>query len=271
MHKKITPTRHIHYWKTPTPTGSSTETLPLSKTSLYKHLRTKTIWRTQQPKYRKQYPTSAVLPKFYDFPKIHKVGIPFRPIVPSRGSITYGVTKELAYIIKPLVGQSPHHLKNIQHFVQQIQNKRLEPGEVRTSFDIKALFTSLPVDPSIHKVQQKLAQDPTLQQRTSMSIHNIVTLLEFCLKNTYFLFQGKYYEQVQGAAMGSPISPLIANLFMDEFEVKALSSFPHPPSLWLRFVYDTFVITKAEHIQLLLQHINSQDPHIQFTVEEPSQ
>ena len=71
--------------------------------------------------------------------------------------------------------------------------------------------------------------------------------------------------------MGSPISPLIANIFMEEFEVKALQSFPHPPSLWLRFVDDTFVINKAEHSQDLLQHINSQDPHIQFTVEPTQQ
>ena len=110
------------------------------------------------------------------------------PIVSSRGSITYGVAKELAYIIKPLVGQSPHYLKNIQHFVQQIHSKRLEPGEVMTSFDVKALFTSVPVDPSIHIVQQKLAQDPTLPQMSNMSIQQIVTLLVFCLKNTYFLF-----------------------------------------------------------------------------------
>ena len=100
-----------------------------------------------------------------------------------------------------------------------------------------------------------------------MSISQITSLLEFCLTHTYFLFQGKYYEQVQGAAMGSPISPLIANIFMEEFEVKALQSFPNPPSMWLRFVDDTFVISKAEHSQDLLQHINSQDPHIQFTVE----
>ena len=92
-----------------------------------------------------------------------------------------------------------------------------------------------------------------------MSIQQIVQLLEFCLTNSYFLFQGKYYEQVKGAAMGSSISPLIANLFMEEFEVKALNSCPHPPSLWLQFVDDTFVINKAEHSQPLLQQIN---PHI---------
>ena len=104
-----------------------------------------------------------------------------------------------------------------------------------------------------------------------MSIQQITTLLEFCLTNTYFLFQGKYYEQVQGAAMGSPFSPLIENLFMEEFEVKTLSTCPHPPSLWLRFVDNTFVITKAEYSQELLHHINSQDPHIQFTVEPTQQ
>ena len=185
----------------------------------------------------------------------------------SRGSITYGVAKELAYIIKPLVGQSPHHLKN----TQQLQGKQLEQGEVITSFDVKALFTSVTVAPSIQIVKQKLQQDPTLPQRTSMSIQQITTLLDFCLTNTYFLFQVTYYEQVQGAAMGSPISPLIANLFIEEFGVKPLSTCPHPPSLWLRFVDDTFVITKAEHSQELLQHINNQDPHIHFTVEPTQQ
>ena len=82
---------------------------------------------------------------------------------------------------------------------------------------------------SIQIVKQRLQQDNTLPQRTSMSISQITSLLEFCLTHIYFLFHGKYYEQVQGAAMGSPISPLIANIFMEEFEVQALNSFPHPP------------------------------------------
>ena len=222
-------------------------------------------------KYKQLYHTSAVSPKFYGLPQIHKTGTPLRPNVSSRRSITCGVAKELSHIIKTLVGQSPHHLKNTQHFIQQLQGKRLEPGGIITSYDVKALFTSVPVQPSIQIVQQRLQQDNTLPQRTSMSIAQITSLLEFCLTHTYFLFQGKYYEQVQGAAMGSPISPLIANIFMEEFEVKTLNSFPHPPYLWLRFVDDTFVINRAEHIQDLLQHINNQDPHIQFTVEPTQQ
>ena len=178
-------------------------------------------------KYKQLYSTSAVPHKFYGLPKIHKAGTPLRSIVTSRGSITYGVAKELSHIIKPLVGQSPHHLKNTQHFIQQLQGKRLETGETITSYDVKALFTSVPVQPSIQIVKQRL-QDSTLPQRTSMSIPQITSLLEFCLTCTYFLFQGKFYEQIQGAAMGSPISPLIANIFMEEFEVQALNSFLHP-------------------------------------------
>ena len=180
-------------------------------------------------KYKQLYPTSAIPPKFYGLPKIHKTGTPLRPIVSSRGSITYGVAKELSHIIKPLVGQSPHHLKNTQHFIQQIQGKSLQPGDSITSFNVKALFTSVPVQPAIQIVNNRLQQDNTLQQRTAMSIPQITSLLEFCLTQTYFLFQGKYYKQTQGAAMGSPISPIIANIFMEEFEVKALQSFPNPP------------------------------------------
>ena len=43
-------------------------------------------------------------PKFYGLFKIHKVGTPLRPIFSSRGSITYGMAKELVGIICPLVG-----------------------------------------------------------------------------------------------------------------------------------------------------------------------
>ena len=56
-----------------------------------------------------------------------------------------------------------------------------------------------------------------------MSIQQIITFLEFCLK-TYFLFQSKYYEQVNGVVIGSPISPIVANFIMEEFETMALST-----------------------------------------------
>ena len=71
--------------------------------------------------------------------------------------------------------------------------------------------------------------------------------------------------------MGSPINPFIANLFMEESEVKALSSAPSTPNLWLRFVDDTFVIQEAEDSLQFSQYINTQEQHLQFTMEEPDQ
>ena len=62
-------------------------------------------------------------------------------------------------------------------------------------------------------------------------------LLAFCLHNTYFSFQNIFYEQVEGAAMDSPLSPIVANLYMEHFEGRALRSAATPPrygtSLWM--------------------------------------
>ena len=74
------------------------------------------------------------------------------------------------------------------------------------SFDVKALFTLVLVDPAFSIVQNKLLHHPLFSHNTSISIQHIITLLEFHLKNTYFLFQCKYFEQVHSAAMGSPLA-----------------------------------------------------------------
>ena len=64
-----------------------------------------------------------------------------------------------------------------------------------------------------------------------VEVGDIILLLEFCLKNTYFSFQDQFYEQVEGAAMGSPVSPIVANLYMEYLEQKALSTAPTPQVL----------------------------------------
>ena len=61
-----------------------------------------------------------------------------------------------------------------------------------------------------------------------LSVQNIIELLGFCLHNSYFSFQNKFYKQVEGASMGSPICPIVANLYMEHFERKALRSATNP-------------------------------------------
>ena len=82
-----------------------------------------------------------------------------------------------------------------------------------------------------------------------------------------FVFQGQYYQQLEGAAMGSPLSPIVANIFMEQFEKEALETAPHPPSLWKRFVDDTFVILETQYKEEFFHHINSLDNNIKFTAE----
>ena len=123
--------------------------------------------------------------------------------------------KELAKILKPLVGKSPHHINCTQDFVEQVKHITLVPGECLSSYDVSALFTSVPIDPALKIIKDLLVKDPTFKDRTVIGIDDIILLLEFCLKNTYFSFQGQFFEQVKGAAMGSPVSPKVANLYME--------------------------------------------------------
>ena len=217
--------------------------------------------------YRRLYPTAAVPSKLYGLPKIHKPGIPLRPIVSSIGAATYNTAKELAKILKPLVGMSAHCVHNTRDFVEQIKDVRLKQGECIISYDVTALFTSMPINPVLKIIEHRLANDHGLHKRMTMSVSYIITLLQFCLNSTSFVYQGKFYQQIEGAAMGSPLSPIVANIFIEKFEEEALATAPHPPSLWKRYVDDTFVIQEEKYKNEFFQHINSLEDNIKFTAE----
>ena len=78
----------------------------------------KTEGGINEESYRKMYPTGAGIPKFYGLPKVHKAGVPLRPIVSSRGSVTYNTSKELARILKPFTGRSTFSVQNTMDFVE---------------------------------------------------------------------------------------------------------------------------------------------------------
>ena len=65
--------------------------------------------------------------------------------------------------------------------------------EILVSFDVVSLFTKVPIELAIHVAKERLQECNTLEDRTALSINEIMQLLEFCLKATYFSFRGKYY------------------------------------------------------------------------------
>ena len=131
----------------------------------------------------------------------------------------------------------------------------VESDEIVVSFDVSSPFTNIPGD------------------RTSLSPEWIADLLEMCLKSTYFSFAigGNFYEQKEGAVMGSPVSAVVANLYMELFEELALEMVPTRPRLWKRHVDDTFCILRKGSTEELLHHLNGVRPTIKFTVEQKTE
>ena len=145
----------------------------------------------------------------------------------------------------------------------------LKDSEMLVSFDVESLFTSIPVKEAISITMDSLKGDPTLVDRTSLHIADVRRMLEFCLNNAYFTFEGDLYLQTDGLTMGSPISPPVANLFMESFEQEALLTAPHPPRIWKRYVDDTFCVIDCDHLASFLTFLNNlRKDVITFTYEE---
>ena len=97
-------------------------------------------------------------------------------------------------------------------------------------FDIISLFTCIPVNENIEICLDKLYEHTKL-------VHNLKRLqlkklLNYCVKENYFSFENHYYDQTDGVAMGSPLGPILANIFMSHFEEKALNKYDGNPPLY---------------------------------------
>ena len=210
-----------------------------------------------------------IFPKLYGLPKIHKQGAPLRPIVSSIGSVTYTTSKHLSVILNCVKGKNGYAVKNSEDFAEKVRNKLIPPGYVHVSFDVKSLFTCIPVDYALRVIRKKLMSDESWKEKTELTLENVLSLLEFCLTTTYFVYDGVYYRQCFGAPMGAPISPGVADLTMEDFEEEALNNCPPDmkPTFWVRYVDDIY----SHAVELLLEdfhtHLNSQNKHIQFTKE----
>ena len=147
-------------------------------------------------------------------------------------------------------------VKNSAHFAEFIRGETPDADGVLVSFDVVSLFTKIPVDLAIKVAKERLRNDGSLGQRTSLPVEDIVDLLSYCLNTTYFVFEGTYYQQIFGTTMGSPVWAVIANLVMEDVEQRALASAPVNPSFWKRFVDDVISAVSENEIDVLLQHLD---------------
>jgi retron-type reverse transcriptase len=123
------------------------------------------------------------------------------------------------------------------------------------SFDIVSLFTKVPIRETMDLLGCHFKEDA-------------LALFRHVLTTSYFTFNGQFYGQTDGVAMGSPLSPVIANFYMVDYEKAALESAPLKPRCWFRYVDDTVIWQQGpDKLKDFLHHLNSFHQSIQFTIE----
>ena len=134
---------------------------------------------------------------------------------------------------------------NAKEFADFIISQKVASSKLIVSFDVVALFTSIPVDLAIGIVKRKLQETDDWKAHTKLTQDQILLLLSFVLKNSFFTFEGTQYHQVFGCAMGSLVSVVIAELTMKE---EALGSSPVKPRWWRRYVDDSNACLKRDEV-----------------------
>ena len=204
--------------------------------------------------------------RFYMLPKIHKKGIPGRPICSSINHPTANISKFVDEHIKKYVPQTKSYVRDTQHFISRVkQLGKIPEGALLVTLDVSSLYTNIPNQEGLLAVADHLRRDPDKQKIGPHVLH----LLKLVLHSMSFSFNGDHYLQTGGTAMGTAAAPNYANLFMDRFETKALANWPLKPLLWLRFIDDIWMVwTHGEdNLNEFITYLNSIHPTIKFTHE----
>ena len=159
------------------------------------------------------------------------------------------------------MASSKHISKNTKHLVEYMEWIVLKEDEmlVSASFDIKSLFTVIPVSVAIMICERRLRMEKLYPKRSSIDVDTIMLLVRFCLNNTSFLYGGKPYQKLHGVAMGSPMSPVIAEVLMVGLDETAIAGAGEDisPSVWKRYVEYVLSVVKRDKGHLLLDHLNN--------------
>lgn len=208
-------------------------------------------------------------PDLYSLPKIHKSNVPMRPVVSFINAPTYKLCSKLSSVLPEITNfKSEHSIKNSIDLITKIEPLHLPPSAKLVSFDVKSLFTSVPVK-ELKQILKDLVSNSSLNNQAQTEL---LSLLNICIEQNYFSFNNKFYIQKDGLPMGSPLSPWLTEVYMNHFEGRLFNSNNHLIRnivCWHRYVDDVFCIWTGSTRQLdnFLNFLNSLNPNIQFTLE----
>lgn len=211
---------------------------------------------------------------FYILPKIHKDPskwtIPYevppgRPIVSDCSSETYRTAEFLDFYLNPLSVKHSAYVKDTYHFIEIVKDLRILGDFYFFTMDVVNLYTNIPIQAgiaTIKKIFQKFP-DPKRPDR------ELLELLEINLTRNDFMFDGQFYLQIKGTAMGKKFAPAYANIFMANWEEETLSKCKKRPVYYFRYLDDIWGIWTGSELEFsdFVDTLNSHDPSIQLKFE----
>ncbi|XP_064610736.1 uncharacterized protein LOC135474961 [Liolophura sinensis] len=156
--------------------------------------------------------------------KIHKDPVKARLLICSRGTVFYNTAQYLTRLLSLWSKAADSFIKDSADFCNKIRQIN-EPCKL-VSYDVIDLFTNVPTSQALDVIRDKITTTPPT---TSLSPDNIIRLLDCCLSSTYFTWGDTIYEQIHGLPMGSPLSPIVSEIYLTELENKALATSPIQP------------------------------------------
>ncbi|UYV75735.1 hypothetical protein LAZ67_13001169 [Cordylochernes scorpioides] len=204
-------------------------------------------------------------PYIYGLPKTHKPGIPLRPIIAYHLSPAYKLSKYLTGFLTPWVKASPQSsaIRDIPSFVQSVNSLCPVPNTVMVSYDVVAMYLSLPHQLIIRHLTNFL-QDNQVDPRTAESI---LALSSLRLDFTTFTFNNQLFKQIRGSPMGSPLSSPLAEIVMANIDHWVQQQIAPGIHMWRRYIDDIFCICDTGQEINILDSLNSYHPEISFTLE----
>ena len=167
------------------------------------------------------YPKNAKIGRAHGSAKVHKNFTripPLRPIVDTIGSTHYGVGKYISNLLNPLC-LNQYHLKDsfeAADKIKDIPSQYFDEGYQFVSFDVKSLFTNVPLDKTIKVIMDRIYKEKKIS--TSLKQRTLKKLIKDTCSKTAFMLDGIIYEQTDGVSMGASLGPVLANIIMTEME-----------------------------------------------------